>query len=394
MIATKLNFRFEVPTLLIFGLDTLNKLHLQPMPGKKALLVISNGKSVRVNGYLDRTINELKQAGVDYVLFDKVQPNPLKATAEEGARLAASQHCDFVVALGGGSVMDCVKAIALNATNPGDLWDYVHGGTGKGMPTQHDPLPIVAITTTAGTGSEVDSGGVITNPETHEKMAVMHPKIFPLFSIVDPMLMLSVPPLFTAYQGFDALFHSTEGYISVGANLYSDMLEETVIRTIAEYLPIAVAQGDNVEARSRMAFANTLSGYSMMTASCTAEHSIEHALSAYHQELPHGAGLIMISRAYYTTMIRRGVCDDRFIRMARLMGKTDAAAPMDFIDTLMDLQQRCGVADLKMSDYGITPEEFPTMATNALTAMACLIDKDRQPLQHDDIVEILQQSYR
>ncbi len=394
MIATNLNFRFEVPTRLIFGLDTLNKLHLQPMPGKKALLVISNGKAVRENGYLDRTIAELQQAAVDYVLFDKVQANPLKATAEEGARLAAAEQCDFVVALGGGSVMDCVKAIALNATNPGDLWDYVHGGTGKGMPTQHDPLPIVAITTTAGTGSEVDCGGVITNPDTHEKIGIMHPKIFPVFSIVDPMLMLTVPPLFTAYQGFDALFHSTEGYISVGANLYSDMLEETVIRTIAEYMPIVVAQGDNVEARSRMAFANTLSGYSMMTASCTAEHSIEHALSAYHQELPHGAGLIMISRAYYTTMIHRGVCDDRFVRMARLMGKADATEPMQFIDMLVDLQQRCGVADLKMSDYGITPDEFPAMATNALTAMGRLIVKDRQPLNHADIVAILQESYR
>jgi alcohol dehydrogenase len=394
MIQTGLSYDFTVPTRVFFGAGKLNEFHNQPMPGKKALLVISNGKSTRVNGYLDRTVKELELAGVGYVLYDKVQANPLKATAEDGARVAREQGCDFVVALGGGSVMDCVKAICLNATNPGDLWDYVFGGTGKGITAKNAPLPFIAITTTAGTGSEVDCAGVITNPETNEKVGIGDPRLFAEFAIVDPELMTTVPPKFTAYQGFDALFHSTEGYISKPSNLFSDMVEETVFRSIGEYLPIACQNGTDMEARSRVAFANTLSGYSMMTAACTAEHSIEHALSAYHQELPHGAGLIMISKAYYTAIINQHVCDERFVNMAKLLGMADAKEPTDFITALANLQAVCGVADLKMSDYGITPDEFDKMATNAIEAMGVLVKQDRQPLTHDEIVTVLEKSYR
>ena len=235
--------------------------------------------------------------------------------------------------------------------------------------------------------------GVIHQPDTHEKVGIGHPLLFPLFSIVDPELMLSVPPLFTASQGFDALFHSTECYVARGSNLYSDMLEETVIRTVGEYLPVAVDQGGSLEARSRMAFANTLSGYAMMTSSCTAEHSIEHALSAYHQQLPHGAGLIMISLAYHGAVIRQHVCDERFVRMAQLLaaGRQGAA---DFLTALAALQAACHVDGLKMSDYGITPAEFPAMAANAIEVMGGLVRQDRQPLTHADIVEVLKQSYR
>ena len=133
MIQTNLNYDFNIPTRVMFGAGKLNELHNQQLPGKKALLVISNGKSTRVNGYLDRTVKELEKAGVASVVFDKVQANPLKSTAEEGAMFARENNCDFAVALGGGSVIDCTKAICLNATNPGDLWNYVFSGTGKRM---------------------------------------------------------------------------------------------------------------------------------------------------------------------------------------------------------------------------------------------------------------------
>ena len=378
----------------MFGAGKLNELHNQQLPGKKALLVISNGKSTRANGYLDRTVKELEKAGVTSVVFDKVQANPLKSTAEEGAIFARENNCDFAVALGGGSVIDCTKAICLNATNPGDLWNYVFSGTGKRMVAKNNPLPYIAITTTAGTGSEVDCAGVISNPETNEKVGVGDPRLFATIAIVDPELMTSVPPMFTAFQGFDALFHSTEGYICNKSNIFGDMVEETVIRSIGEYLPIAFKDGGNIEARSRMAFANTLSGYSMMTSTCTAEHSIEHALSAYHQNLPHGAGLIMISIAYYTTIINQHVCDERFVNMAKLLGKADATSPEDFIVALANLQKACHVDELKMSDYGIVPEEFEKMATNAIETMGGLIASDRKPLSHSEIVDILKQSYK
>lgn len=394
MIQTRLSYEFGASTRVIFGPGKLGELHKQTFPGRKALLVISNGKATRANGYLDRTERELQQAGISYVIFDKVEPNPLKATAEEGARVARENGCDFIVALGGGSVMDCAKVICLNATNPGDLWDYVFGGTGKGIVPANDPLPYVCISTTAGTGSEVDTAGVITNPATKEKVGVGDPRLLATFAIVDPELMVSVPPRFTAFQGFDALFHSLEGYVSNRSNLFADMVEETVIRSVGEYLPRAVRDGSDMEARARVAFANTMSGYSMMTAACTAEHSIEHALSAYHQELPHGAGLIMISRAYFSAIIAKHVCDERFVRMARLLGKADAAKPEDFITALVDLQRACGVDDLRMSDYGITPGEFPDMATNAITAMGRLVLQDIEPLTHAEIVAILEASYK
>lgn len=391
---TKLSFVFPGHTMVLFGAGQLNRLHTLPMPGKKALLVISNGKSTRVNGYLDRTLKELQEAGVEAVVFDKIQANPVKESVEEGAKAANDNGCDFVVALGGGSVMDAAKVIAINATNPGDLWDYARGRTGKGKPAVNAPLPWIAITTTAGTGSEVDSGGVITNLKTNEKLAIGNPRAFAVYAIVDPELMVSVPPSFTAYQGFDALFHSLEGYVSNRSNLYSDMVQEAAITNIGKYLPIACRDGKNMEARARVAFANTMSGYSMDTSSCTAEHSIEHALSAYHEQLPHGAGLIMISKAYFTAVMNKHVCDDRFVNMARMLGKTDATRPEDFITALVELQQACGVDSLKMSDYGITPAEFDTMASNALEVMGGLVACDRQPLGHDEIVEILKQSYR
>ena len=340
---TNLNYDMFVPTRTLFGAGTLNELHAQPMPGRKALLVISNGRSTRANSYLSRTEEQLRMAGVETVLFDRVEANPLKSTVMAGGAMARENGCDMIVALGGGSVMDAAKAIAVVASNGGDYWDYIPCGTGKGKAVAETPLPIVAITTTAGTGSETDAGCVITNAETHEKTGFVHPGLFPVLAVIDPELMLTVPPKFTAFQGFDALFHSTEAYISNAANLMSDMYALNAIENVARYLPRAVADGSDLEARTRVAWGNTLSGSVMCVGRCTSEHSLEHAMSAYHQELPYGAGLIMISKAYYAHFIERHVCDERFVAMARALGVEDAREPMDFIRALEALQRAiCG----------------------------------------------------
>ena len=312
----------------------------------------------------------------------------------EGGAFAREHGCDFVVALGGGSVMDASKAIALMAANGGDLWDYVQSGTGGRKTPERDPLPIVAITTTAGTGSETDSGGVITNPETHEKTGIVSEKFFPVVAIVDPELMTSVPPKFTAYQGFDALFHSTEGYISNKANLMSDMVAITAIENVGRSLAATVRDGKDLDARAKVAFGNYLSGIQMCVGCCTSEHSLEHAMSAYHQELPHGAGLIMISLAYYEFFIKKGVAPERFVRMAQAMGMTEASKPEDFLTALANLQRECGVDGLKMSDYGITPDEFEKMAKNAMDSMCWLFVNDRVELSVEDCVEIYAKSYK
>lgn len=390
-----MSFQMYVPTRILFGCGMLNNLHKQQMPGKKALIVISNGKSTKENGSLDRTEEQLEKAGVEYAVFDGIMANPLKSTIDEGAKAAKDNGCDFIVALGGGSVMDASKAIATMATNDGDLWDYVFGGTGKGQLLKAAPLPIIAITTTAGTGSEVDQFGVITNDVTNEKIGYGgDDRLFPVIAIVDPELMKSVPPKFTAYQGFDALFHSTECYIANKASLISDMYAITSIKNIGKYLARAVKDGSDMEAREHMAFANTLSGVVMTLSSCTSEHSMEHAMSAYHQELPHGAGLIMISKEYYKFFIEKHVCDERFVDMAKALGMPDAEKAEDFITALENIQKACGVDELKMSDYGISEDEVETLAENARTTMGGLFESDPAPMTNEECAEIFRKSFK
>lgn len=390
-----MSFQMYVPTRILFGCGMLNNLHKQQMPGKKALIVISNGKSTKENGSLDRTEEQLEKAGVEYAVFDGIMANPLKSTIDEGAKAAKDNGCDFIVALGGGSVMDASKAIATMATNDGDLWDYVFGGTGKGQLLKAAPLPIIAITTTAGTGSEVDQFGVITNDVTNEKIGYGgDDRLFPVIAIVDPELMKSVPPKFTAYQGFDALFHGTECYIANKASLISDMYAITSIENIGKYLARAVKDGSDMEAREHMAFANTLSGVVMTLSSCTSEHSMEHAMSAYHQELPHGAGLIMISKEYYKFFIEKHVCDERFVDMAKALGMADAEKAEDFITALENIQKACGVDELKMSDYGISEDEVEKLAENARTTMGGLFESDPAPMTNEECAEIFRKSFK
>lgn len=389
-----MGFDFYIPTRILFGQGKLNELHGQAMPGKKAMVVISNGKSVKDNGALERTLVELKKAGVETAVFDQVQSNPLRSTVMSGASFAKETGCDFIVSLGGGSVMDASKAMAAMATNGGDIWEYMNGGTGGGKTISKKTLPLICITTTAGTGSETDQWGVITNDETNEKIGFGgYDCLFPVLSIIDPELMVSVPAEYTAYQGFDALFHSTECYISKAHNLMGDMLALTAIENIGRFLVRAVKDGADMEAREGVAFANYLSGQVMTVSSCTSEHSMEHAMSAYHQELPHGAGLIMISSAYYQHFVDQHICDGRFTAMAKALGKTDADSPQDFVDMLAKLKKDCGVNDLKMSGYGIRKDELDQLAHNARVTMGGLFDADPCRLSHEECVSIYEKSY-
>jgi len=392
-----MNFNYYIPTRILFGPGKLEELSKENLPGKEALIVITSGKSMKENGYLDRLIKILQSKQIEYALFDKILPNPIKTHVMEGAQLARKEGCDFVIGLGGGSSIDSAKSIAVMATNPGDYWDYVSGGTGKGMPLQNPPLPIVAITTTAGTGTEADPWTVITKEDTNEKIGFGNYMTFPVLSVVDPELMLSVPEKLTAYQGFDALFHSTEGYIASIATPMSDIYALKSIELISKYLPECVKNGSNLEARTQLALANTLSGFVESISSCTSEHSLEHALSAHHPELPHGAGLIMLSEAYYTFFASKA--PERFVDMAKAMGVDVDSLPEDerpfsFVKALIELQEACGVRDLKMSDYGIKKEEIPVLAENARTTMAGLFELDRYKLSLEETIEILNNAYK
>lgn len=389
-----MNFNLFTPTNLLFGCGKLNELGNQTMPGKKALLLISNGKSVRTTGTLARTIEQLCKANVEYVICANIHENPSKEVVMEAATVARENGCDFIVALGGGAVLDSAVAVAAMATNPGDLWDYVHGGTGKGQPLQQPGLPIVTIATTSGTGSEINCWGVISNHDTHEKIGFGYPELNPVLAIVDPELMRTVPAKYTAYQGFDALFHHTEVMISRFVNVLSETIALSAIENIAKYLPRAVRDGNDLEAREGVAYGSTIAGLTMQLTSATAEHSMEHAMSAYHPDLPHGAGLIMISNEFYRFFIEQHACDEQFVKMARVMGMPEADKPEDFLTALTELQRACEVDNLKMSDYGFTREECNTLALNARETMGGLFAANPCEMTHEDCRAIFEKAYR
>ena len=389
-----MKFDFNSPTKILFGSGKLNELGSQPLPGKKALLLMSGGKSAKVSGAYDRTLEQLRKAGVEVMEFAKVMENPVKEMVMEGAAFAKENGCDFIVALGGGAVLDSAVAVAAMATNPGDLWDYVNGGTGKGQPLVNPGLPIVAITLTAGTGSEVNCWGVISNLETKEKIGFGYQELTPVLAVVDPELMKTVPAKYTAYQGFDALFHNTEVMMSNGVNILSETIALSAIENIANYLPRAVKDGNDLVAREHIAYGSTMAGIAMQLTSTTAQHSMEHAMSAYHHNLPHGAGLIMISVEFARYFIERHACDEQLIKMARVMGMPNADKPEDFITALQQLQKDCGVDDLKMSDYGIQKDECMTLAVNARETMGGLFLANPCPMSNEECAGIFEKAYR
>lgn len=389
-----MSFNYFIPTRILFGKGTLDQLATQPLPGKKALLVISSGSSMRRFGYLERVETLLDQAGVAHVLFDKVLPNPTLRHVMEGAALARETGCDFVLGLGGGSSIDSAKAIAVAACNPGSYWEYIPSGTGGRKPIPNDPLPIVAITTTAGTGTEADPWAVISNTDTDEKIGFGYDKTYPVLSIVDPDLMMTVPPSLTAYQGFDALFHSTEGYINRIPNEAGELFALESIRLAAQYLPRAVKDGQDALAREKMALSNTLAGLVQCLSNSTSAHAMEHALSAFHPRLPHGAGLIMIGEAYYQHLIQVHACDERFVAMARAMGMEGSDDPMDFVRALQRLMAACGVDQLNLSDYGVDAGELEKVAQRAFDTQPNMFKADPVDLSFQEVVEILRRSYR
>ncbi len=384
-------FIFHNTTRVLFGAGQLSNLHAEQLPGKKALIATTNGTSVKKYGYLDRLQKELDQAGVEYVLFDEIRPNPSKENVMDGAAKAKENGCDFVIALGGGSVMDCAKCIALMMTNPGDIWDYSLSSQGGKKVAEFDAAPIVCITTSAGTGSEVDIASVISNDETKEKTGIFFPSMLPALSVVDADLMMSVPPKFTAYQGMDAFFHASETVINKNVHPMAEMFALKTIELVAKYLPIAYKDGSNKEAREMMALANTFAAYYML---CTSAHTIEHVMGSYHENLVHGAGLIMTAHAYYDFFAERKAAEGQMIKMAKAMGVENATSGKDFIKALDDLIASVDCADLKMSEAGITEEEIKLYPKRVHEVLGGDITADPLPLSDDDYLEIYRKSFK
>lgn len=385
------SFSFYMPTKVLIGYGQLSNLHNQGLPGKKALIVTSNGKSTKKYGYLDNVEHELDKAGVRHELFDQVRPNPTNHNVMDGAKLAKDKDCDFVVALGGGSVMDCGKFIALMMTNPGDIMDYSMSAQGGHQTPKHDAAPIVAITTSAGTGSEVDNGGVVSNDETQEKTAIGFPSLFPTLSVVDARLMMSVPKSYTVYQGMDTFLQAAESMVNTQNNPMGQMFALKVIELSAKYLPRAYKNGDDKEARENMALANTLGGYYMY---CTSEHTMEHTMGSFHPDLVHGAGLIMICHSYFKFFADRKAAEGPMIQMAKAMGVENPSNGQDFITALDDLLKALDADQLKMSDAGITRDELKKFPAKLHEVVGGNTHADPLPLSDEDYLAIYEDAYK
>lgn len=396
-----LNFQYFMPTRIVFGPDSLDRLGDTPhLPrGDKAMIVIGRSGAMIDQGYLARVQSLLSKQEVQTIVYDKIQPNPESDTVDEAAAVCRDMGVKFVVGLGGGSTIDSAKAIATMATNPGKYWDYMQAGSGGGQTPANEPLPIVAIPTTAGTGTEADPWTVITKSGTdaQEKVGWGYDGTFPALSIVDPKLMLSVPPRQTAYTGMDAFFHAAEAYLATCRQPASDALALEAVHLISHTLPQAVADGGNLEARTVMAWASTAAGLCETYSSCISQHSLEHALSAFHPHLPHGAGLVLLSKAYFGFLAARG--EERLGDLALAMGDTlaedleEEVSGVAFLDALDTLITEVGLGEEKLSDYGVTREEIPALAENALSTMGELFAVTPVDMSVEDVIAIYEAAY-
>lgn len=386
-------FEFALPTRIVFGTGALERLAKLPMPGKKTLLVTTSGGSLFRSGLLDRVKALFAARGVEIVLFDRVFPNPTDTLVMEASALARREGVDFVTGLGGGSALDVAKAIAMTAVNEGDVWNYVRGGTGGGKSPAHPSLPTLLIPTTAGTGSEADPWIVLGKLETGEKIAFGNRGTYPTISVVDPELTLTVPPFYTAAQGFDALCHAVEGYLNRRASVVSDLFALEAVRLLGKSLARAVTNGDDLSARSDVSLAATLAGVNESLAGCISLHALEHALSAKNPNLTHGKGLAMLAPAYFEKLIEKGAAPERFTALARAMGRTEAQNPADFFAALWELLDACSLANLSWTEEGFTKDDFPALIANARSAMGALFRCDPKELSDEDLLEIFERAW-
>jgi alcohol dehydrogenase len=384
-------FRFYLPTRIEFGVGILERVGEEAAKlGRRALIVISKGGSMRRAGILEKVQNFLYENGVESVVFDKVQPNPIAPTVDEGAQLAREKRCDLVIGLGGGSPIDTAKCIALMAKSPGKFWDYVQSGSG-GRRTPQEALPIIAIPTTAGTGTEADPFAVITNPDTKEKIGIGFELLFPKVSLVDPQLMLTLPKDQTAYTGIDAFYHALESYLNLNHQPTSDLLALQAIRLITEYLPRAYENGQDLEARTKLAWASTAAGICETLAGCIGLHAMEHPVSGHYPEVPHGAGLAALGPSFCEYILP--YTQERLACVAKAMGEkieslTLKEASKAAISAIRRLQARVGLAELNLRMLGVEPNMIPRLAKDAIATMGSLVAVTPGNLGEADLIKI------
>ena len=359
-------FSLYIPTKLVFGCGEIKKLSSEKLPGKKALVVISSGTSMRKYGYLERVLAQLRLNNVETLVYDKILPNPIKEHVMEAAAICREEKCDFVVGLGGGSSIDSAKSIAVMACNDGDYWDYVSGGSGKGRPVTK-ALPIIAIPTTAGTGTEMDPWTVITHETAQEKIGFGCQLTFPTLSIVDPELMYSMPKGLTAATGMDALTHAIESYITPGAWAMSDMFELKAIEMIAANLKAAVDNGNDTAAREAMSQAQYIAGMGFSNVGLGIVHSMAHPLGA-HYDTPHGVANALLL-PYVMEYNAESPAAPKYIHIAKAMGvdtvgMTEAEGVRAAVDAVRKLSLSIGIPQ-KLHEINVKEEDLHQLAVDA-----------------------------
>lgn len=336
------NFNYFAPTEIVFGCGRVEEVGVcAARYGSKALLV-TVPEFPAVSALYARVKASLAAAGVDCAHFDGVIPNPTTDVVTAGAKLAKEFGAQVVVGLGGGSSMDTAKAIAVEATHPGTAWDYnchTDGPTDK-------TLPIIAIGTTAGTGSQTTPCAVITKTSDKDKSAIWHKNIFPRVAIVDPEVTATMPKSVTAQTGFDAFCHNFEAYLSVNTNPLVEAMALDAIRIVAQYLPRALADGSDMEARSQMAWADTLGGLTNSSAGVTLPHGLGMQVGGHCPHVTHGQALAVFYPAF--TRYTWPAAVEKFAAVGRI-----------FDPSLKDLDDRaaaeasCAVIDQFLKDIGL-----------------------------------------
>jgi len=382
-------FDWFQPTELRFGEGRLAEVgEVVSRFGRRCLLV-SRPQRGPFGPAVARALELLDAAGLDVAHFDGVEPNPTTEVVSAGARLAVQHGSQVVVGLGGGSAMDVAKAIAVEATHPGSCWDYLFY-----RDTQPDErtLPIVAVPSTSGSASQVTQVAVVTDLAGRDKSALFHNRLFPRVGIVDPEIVRTLPPEATAATGFDVFCHAFESTLHPAASPYTRVLAEDAIRRVLNYLPRAVADGDDLEARREMAWADTLAGLCIANAGVTLPHGIGMAIGGMYPHVAHGKALAVCYPA--CTRFTVASAPDAFARLGAMLGVDDGspeATGHRACDALDDLLREVGLwTDL--AALGVPADELPALAEQSMV----LPDYESNPrvATREEMLELLESSYR
>jgi len=354
-------FGFFIPTVSLMGVGSSKEAGPQAKAlGATNLLIVTDAGLSKM-GVADKIKAQLEEAGLKAVIFDGAEPNPTDKNVHDGVKVYQDNKCDGIVSLGGGSSHDCAKGVGLVIGNGGNIRDF------EGVNKSTKPMPsFLAINTTAGTASEMTRFCIITNTDTHVKMAIVDWRCTPNIAINDPVLMVGKPPALTAATGMDALTHAVEAYVSTIATPITDACAIKAIELIAEFLSPAVANGQNLEARDKMAYAEYLAGMAFNNASLGYVHSMAHQLGGFYN-LPHGVCNAILLPA--VSEFNAIACPKRFADIAVALGEDiSGLAPMDAaakaIEAIRKLSKAIGIPS-GLKDLNVKESDLKVMAENA-----------------------------